>query len=62
VGKTAWQDVAVDEIKQGLVSANRSKAMQTRLANIVQHYPAFVTSISFVAIFFFYLAASSAFA
>ena len=36
--------------------------MQTRLANLTQRYPAVVTTISFVAVIFFYVAASSAFA
>jgi hypothetical protein len=57
----AWQGAHV-EIKHGLAHANQEPAMQTRLTNIAQRYPALAASVSLLGVIAFYVAAASAFA
>jgi hypothetical protein len=58
----AWEGERIDEIKAVSRQQPRSHAMQTRLTNIAQRYPALAASVSLLAVIAFYVAASSAFA
>ena len=58
----AWEGERIDEIKAVSRQQPRSHAMQTRLTNIAQRYPAIAATVSLLGVIFFYMVAGCAIA